>query len=219
MTLIHLRQRRGLLTPAAGAGYQYLHTRRQPLPTCTPTATATPTVTLTPTPDTRPSQCANSTAVPYPDSHSLVTDCKTLLKAKPILEGSGSGGLNWSTRHHISEWTGVQVYSYHVTKLDIQYRGLTGKIPTALGNLPQLDYLVMSNNQLTGSIPAAMGNLTQLKTLALGHNRLTGNIPPELGNLANLQSLTLNNNQLTGSIPKELGNLTKLRRLYIDFDN
>jgi Leucine-rich repeat (LRR) protein len=67
--------------------------------------------------------------------------------------------------------------------------------------------LNLSSNQLTGSIPPEIGNLTNLEWLVLGSNELTGSIPSEIGNLTNLIILYLNNNQLTGEIPESICDL------------
>ena len=52
-------------------------------------------------PDNTPSQytelCSNGIVVPNPaDNPGLVSDCATLLAAKPTIEGA-SGNLNWSS--------------------------------------------------------------------------------------------------------------------------
>lgn len=44
-------------------------------------------------------------------------------------------------------------------------------------------YLDLYQNQLTGNIPAELGQLHDLEVLVLFHNDLSGNIPPELGRL------------------------------------
>ena len=90
---------------------------------------------------------------------------------------------------------------------------LTGSIPPEIGNLTNLTYLDLENNQLTGSIPSEIGNLTNLTYLDLGENQLTGEIPTELYNLTNLERLRVDNNQLFGEIPSEIGNLTNLNDL------
>ena len=97
--------------------------------------------------------------------------------------------------------------------LGLQGNSLTGNIPTELGNLTNLTWLSLDSNQLSGPIPTELGNLTNLGTLELGSNQLDGNIPTELGNLTNLTVLGLGNNQLEGSIPSDLGNLTNLESL------
>ena len=53
---------------------------------------------------------------------------------------------------------------------------------------------------MTG-IPSELGSLANLEWLILLNNQLTGEIPKELGNLANLERLYLSENQLTGCIP------------------
>ena len=90
---------------------------------------------------------------------------------------------------------------------------LTGEIPKELGNLSNLLALLLNKNSLTGEIPKELGNLTNLKSLQLFGNHLSGSIPRELGNLTNLKILYLYSNQLTGEIPSELGNLTNISEL------
>ena len=78
---------------------------------------------------------------------------------------------------------------------------MTGEIPSELGNLDDLEYLWLQENQLTGEVPAELGSLNSLRHLLLSHNQLIGPIPPELGNLDDLEYLYLSGNQLTGCIP------------------
>ena len=84
-----------------------------------------------------------------------------------------------------------------------------------MGNLANLEGLVLSDNQLSGEIPPELGNLANLEGLSLSGNQLSGEIPPELGNLANLEGLSLSGNQLSGEIPPELGNLANLEWLWL----
>ena len=89
---------------------------------------------------------------------------------------------------------------------NLPYSGLTGSIPSEIGNLTNLTELNLYGNQLTGSIPPEIGNLTNLTYMNLGSNQLTGSIPSEIGNLTNLYGLSLRYNQLTGIIPDEICN-------------
>jgi hypothetical protein len=98
-----------------------------------------------------------------------------------------------------------------LTYLDLSYNastgGLSGEIPSEIGNLTNLTVLNLQSNQLTGEIPSWIGNLTNLTQLYLYSNLLTGEIPPEIGSLTNLSSLVLSNNQLAGEIPQEVCDL------------
>ncbi|MBT4054514.1 MAG: T9SS type A sorting domain-containing protein, partial [Candidatus Marinimicrobia bacterium] len=132
------------------------------------------------------------------------------------------------------ELWGVCYSIENTDSLDLNNSGLTGEIPSEIGNLINLTFLELSQNQLTGTIPTEIGNLINLKWLSLWENQLIGNIPegiwdlvllenldlevnqltgsisPTIGNLTNLVSLFLSSNQLTGEIPPEIGNLTNL---------
>ena len=102
-----------------------------------------------------------------------------------------------------------------VEALRLSNNGLSGTIPTELGNLTRLDILFLSSNELSGTIPSELGNLTRLEYLYLSENELSGTIPPELGNLTLLEYLYLNDNALSGTIPTELGNLSSLEELHV----
>ena len=92
---------------------------------------------------------------------------------------------------------------------------MSGQIPAQLGDLSNLEQLILGVNALSGEIPTELGGLSKLKLLWLYHNQLTGPIPTQLGNLSNLEKLSLNSNQLTGPIPTELGNLSNLTGLWL----
>ena len=121
---------------------------------------------------------------------------------------------NWLSDRPTGEWHGVTTdVDGRVTGLLLERNGLSGPIPSAVGNLANLEWLYLSGNQLTGEIPASLGGLLNLTALGLSQNQLTGSIPAQLGNLSILESLGLHNNQLTGPIPVQLGNLSNLFRL------
>ena len=82
-----------------------------------------------------------------------------------------------------------------------------GADPAKLGDLTNLEWLLLTNSELTGTIPAALGDLTNLKGLHLSfNNRLTGPIPTELSNLANLE-VPGPRDQVDGADPGRLSNL------------
>ena len=72
-------------------------------------------------------------------------------------------------------------------------------------SIENTDTLLLANLGL-GTIPAEIGNLVNLTYLGLFNNQLTGLIPSEIGNLTNLTELILYNNQLSGEIPDDICN-------------
>ena len=172
-------------------------------------------------------QCSNGIAVFDPANNpGLVADCAILLAARGAIIGDNgdADALDWSADIGIHRWLGVRIgrldvnSPYRVTQLGLwrEEEGLTGTIPSELGNLSSLRILSILETSLTGGIPPELGNLANLETLAIEDNRLTGIIPPELSNLANLEELRIQEIQLTGAIPPELGNLANLEILDIN---
>ncbi|KAJ0989102.1 hypothetical protein J5N97_007458 [Dioscorea zingiberensis] len=93
-------------------------------------------------------------------------------------------------------------------------QGLIGEIPSILGQLTNLNSLVLVDNALTGEVPQELAKLVHLKRLVLVGNQLSGPIPPLLApNLAELLILDLSRNSLTGTLPSSLGDLTSLIKL------
>ena len=125
-----------------------------------------------------------------------------------------TNSANWLSDRPLSEWAGIDTDSDgRVTGIDLWGKHLSGRIPSELGNLSNLEWLSLGFNQLSGPVPTQLGNLASLKVLALGDAHLTGPIPPELGNLSNLERLNLGFNQLSGPVPFQLGNLSNLESL------
>ena len=119
---------------------------------------------------------------------------------------------NWLSEEPLGTWHGVTTNDMgRVTDLDLRDNQMSGVIPTELGQLKNLNRLILSYNYVTGPIPSNLGQLPSLRILWLAGNQLTGSIPAELGQLSALEDLSLQDNQLTGSIHPELGNLTSLR--------
>lgn len=95
-------------------------------------------------------------------------------------------------------------------------KGLVGLIPPIIGQLVNLQSLVLVDNSLSGQVPQELGNAVHLKRLTLSGNRLSGPIPASLGkNLADLLILDLSRNSFSGPLPASLGRLTALLKLDI----
>ena len=88
---------------------------------------------------------------------------------------------NWQSNRPVREWYGVtNDPNGRVTGLYLGENKLTGSIPTELGKLSEMTWLILLGNQLTGSIPSELGNLSKLRGLHLRDNQLTGCIPAAL---------------------------------------
>ena len=171
-----------------------------------------------PVPRSQPVEWQNNTPCAAPD---LKADREAL-----VAFYHATGGPNWRKNDHwltdrpLEEWYGVWA-TIPCGVVALTLRGplagdepngnnLSGPIPPEIGNLSNLERLVLYEDKLTGPIPPELGNLSRLERLSLAGTGLTGSIPPELGNLAVLRSLVLRRNDLTGPIPPELGNLSHL---------
>nr|QJR84046.1 CARD1-like protein 1 [Phtheirospermum japonicum] len=90
--------------------------------------------------------------------------------------------------------------------LDLSYnKGMTGALPTAIGNLRQLSSLILVGCGFSGPIPPSVGSLQQLVYLSLNSNNFVGEIPATIGNLSKLYWLDLADNKLSGPIPVSRG--------------
>ena len=109
------------------------------------------------------------------------------------------GKDNWLSDHPVDNWFGVYAGNNGcIYGLSLRENQLSGRIPSELGKLTNLERLDLYENRLSGEIPPELGNLVSLTALYLRVNQLSGEIPPELGNLADLESLDLRVNLLTG---------------------
>ena len=145
---------------------------------------------------------------------------------KPVLDTfyEDTDGPNWDddtdwlSHAPLDDWRGVDTADGRVTVLELPSNGLSGAIPTVVGDLTGLEVLDLSGNGLTGEIPAALESLTALGTLDLSGNGLRGEIPSDLGDLTALTTLDLSSNDLDGAIPSALGSLRNLAVLRL-YDN
>ncbi|KAK9714321.1 hypothetical protein RND81_06G086200 [Saponaria officinalis] len=142
------------------------------------------------------------------------TDRKALLAIKSQLVDHPDGVLSsWNNSVHHCYWDGVTCGRKHnrVTVLDLNSRGLAGKIPDSLGNLSHLSEIHLDYNNLEEGIPQNIGNCRSLLELTLSNNELNGTLDSRLftGSAAFIQ-LDLSYNRLTGSLPLEISKQTSL---------
>jgi len=100
---------------------------------------------------------------------------------------------------NVADWHGVTVnFNGCVTELRLFSNNLNGTIPPELGNMTELESLILNTNQLSGSIPPELGNLFNLETLSLYTNQLSGCYEENLMNLCNqLDPLSNTNNAIS----------------------
>ncbi|EEC80067.1 hypothetical protein OsI_21783 [Oryza sativa Indica Group] len=94
---------------------------------------------------------------------------------------------------------------------------MSGSVPSAIGNLTELNYMNLESNSFSGRIPSTLGNLGMLELLVLSSNNFTGQVPVELFN-STAVSVDLSYNNLEGSIPQEISNLKGLIEFYAQWN-
>ena len=71
--------------------------------------------------------------------------------------------------------------------------------PASIGELRNLQELVLTNNQLSGELPDVFSGMGSLKVFWAYHNNLTGKVPESLLQLPGLEKLGLFGNYLQES--------------------
>lgn len=106
-----------------------------------------------------------------------------------------------------------------VIELATPSQNLSGTLSPSIGNLTNLEIVLLQNNMISGPIPPEIGKLSKLKTLDLSYNYFSGEIPTSVGHLRSLEYLRLNNNSLSGAFPLSLANITQLAFLDLSYNN
>ncbi|KAF6163335.1 hypothetical protein GIB67_025199 [Kingdonia uniflora] len=106
----------------------------------------------------------------------------------------------------------------HVSALGLPSQSLSGTLSPGIGNLSNLQSVLLQNNAIFGPIPANMRKLQKFQTLDLSNNKFSGGIPSSLGSLNNLNYLRLNNNRLSGPFPESLANIEGLTLVDLSYN-
>lgn len=88
-----------------------------------------------------------------------------------------------------------------ITSIGLANKGITGNIPSAIGELHKLRGLYLSGNKLSGTIPSKLFTLAELSNIDLSGNQYSGNIPSGFGTMPALNVLQLKENAFSGTIP------------------
>ena len=129
----------------------------------------------------------------------VATDKAALVALYTATDGaSWTTNTNWSSDEPLSSWHGVTTDSDgRVTALVLNDNGLDGTLPTALGDLSELEQLDLQDNDLSGALPSELANLTNLTSLLLTESRaLTGPLPDGLRQLSDLETVNIDKTEL-----------------------
>ena len=96
---------------------------------------------------------------------------------------------NWLSESPLSSWYGVTFKDSLVTGLDLSNNGLTGALPSEVGEFVDVVDLNLSGNELSGPLPGSIGDLERLETLDLGDNGMEGALPGTIADLGSLKEL------------------------------
>ncbi|MCO5549280.1 hypothetical protein L7F22_002748 [Adiantum nelumboides] len=106
-----------------------------------------------------------------------------------------------------------------VTNLGLPNLQLSGTLPPEIGNLTNLESLMLENNNISGQLPVEIGKLSKLLSLDLSNNHISGPLPQSLGQLNSLTYLRLNNNSFSGRFPAWLAHIDVLDYLDLSYNN
>jgi Leucine-rich repeat (LRR) protein len=103
-------------------------------------------------------------------------------------------------------------------KLRVYKNNLIGELPN-LQNCVKLDDFEVQHNSLGGTVPAYLGTfLPELKFLILSDNQFNGYLPDTLGRLSKLQNFKVDQNNLLGDMPAGLCARNGIKEVVADCD-
>ncbi|KAH0678667.1 hypothetical protein KY284_019752 [Solanum tuberosum] len=111
--------------------------------------------------------------------------------------------------------------------LELNNNFLTGTIPNNLGNLHELQILLLHTNQLANEPRQrellffnSLADCRMLRYLQVGNNPLNGVLPNSIGNLSyTIQNFYIADAHINGLIPTSIGNVSGLTTLIIEGNN
>jgi len=163
---------------------------------------------LNPVAFTEPAPASENNSAQPTDTAAALSERNVLVTLYQETDGENwANNTNWLSDRPICDWYGITCTNGHVLEIVLMSNGLKGKLPPEIGQLTNLDYLNLKNNELTG-LPPEIGQLSNLLGLILSNNQLT-ELPEEIGQLSNLYWLWLDGNLLT-ELPSEICQLPNL---------
>ncbi|EFH55114.1 leucine-rich repeat family protein [Arabidopsis lyrata subsp. lyrata] len=102
----------------------------------------------------------------------------------------------------------------NLVRLNGSNNGFQGCFPTSIGEMKNISFLDLSNNNFSGKLPRSfVTGCVSLMFLKLSHNKFSGHFLPRETNFPSLDVLRMDNNLFTGKIGGGLRNSTMLRIL------
>ena len=94
-------------------------------------------------------------------------------------------------------WGGVLCSAGVVVSVSLTGLGMTGSIPSSVGQLSRLTKLDLHSNSITGVVPSSFGFLVRLQTLRLDSNALSGIVPSSVCNDKALTNMNCASNAIS----------------------
>jgi len=117
------------------------------------------------------------------------TDPQDVAALQSLIKGWQNFPSSWEASNDPcgAQWDGIMCNNGRVISMRLSSINLQGTLSNSIGQFSELAYLDLSSNSgLSGPLPTSIGNLRQLTTLILAGCSFTGGIPEELGNLVQL---------------------------------
>jgi hypothetical protein len=125
--------------------------------------------------------------------------------------------FNWLTSSPIDVWYHIGFDSSgRVNAIYLDNNGLSGTLPSSVGELTHLEYLYLDSNQITGELPSFIGKFSEFTA---SYNLMSGPLPPDIINSRTLYRFEISHNHFSGTLPVEFGTLTPFSRLDLSYND
>ncbi|XWS64125.1 hypothetical protein CRYUN_Cryun06bG0159900 [Craigia yunnanensis] len=133
--------------------------------------------------------CLSTSASPLVSPNGVGYEVLALMGIKKLLVDPHGVLDNWDeTYRDPCSWTMVtRSPDGLVVGLGAPSQDLSGTLAPTIGNLTNIQFVRLTNNNLSGEIPASLANLTQLNLIDLSFNNLSGQVPTFPAKIFNIE--------------------------------